>query len=316
MGLFKGLFQKKQQASEPQPPVIEANKSTAEAHFEQVSLPPNHHISMGQVGIDLQVVLVSDPIDNQEIASLYAFLLGEKYSVKTKVSKRPSLSLGEKHSDKVDVSKLPQKPQYEIWLYRIDLSLISNRYDPSTKRWNFYYNDLNAMQGVNTDEIIRSTAVGHSPDIYLNVELKRNPCSYKILHEDPYYQYYKYKGGTLLRYDKQTARVTIVGRFVQITDCIHYHGKLYISEERGFTGDREIYQCLLNGDNMMPLHCLSNEKICRAGHAVSEDTVKEMRVVGDVLEITVMRNGSNKYDYKLIITDASGDITIEKRFAR
>jgi hypothetical protein len=85
-----------------------------------------------------------------------------------------------------------------------------------------------------------------------------------------------------------------------------------VAETRGIIGDKDIYQCDLNGANLISLHCLSNEKIFRAGHSVSMDSVKEMHIVDDSLEITVMRNdGSNIYDYKITIRETESGIEIK-----
>lgn len=296
MSFFENLFNKKKpkqyaQASDNKP----LKNDTPEAKAQ--SIPKGHSLSMGQLGIDIQVVLHSEAIDNKELIELYASLISEKYGVKTKVSTT------------VD------RPLYYVAVYRIDLDLIENLFNPTTNRWVFRLDDLMNSQAFDIDEAINSTESCTVIAANLSHELQENDDKFKLLAENQYYRFYKYFGNTLLRHEKQTEQTLVVGRFVNIAACVPYHGKLYIAENSGLTGDKEIYHCELSGTNLVALHCLSNEKVFRAGHLVSMDSVKEMHLLEDFLEIVVTRNdGASIYDYKIIITEKDGTISMKQGF--
>ncbi len=293
--LFKKFFKKSSKPTNSNSTIAEPIETALES--KGVSVPVNHKLAMSKLGIDIQTVLLNaDRIENKEIADLYATLISEKYGVKTKVS------------------ITPDKSSYLVFVYRIDLDVIDEFYDSITNRWIFSLATLQKLQGFNVEEAVKSAEVGTIINANLTREFQTND-DFTLLFDNPYYYFYEYFSQTLLRYEKQTEQTLVVGRFVNIAACIQYHNKLYIYETRGIIGDREIYQCDLNGSNLVALQCLSNEKIFRAGHFVSMDSVKEMHITGDSLEIVVMRNdGSSIFDYKIIITENAGAITLKQGF--
>lgn len=85
----------------------------------------NHDkILFHKLGIDIQVVLLSEIIDNKEIAEVYSSLISVKYGVKTKVT--------------LDFDKT----SYRIWVYRIDLNQIDELYNKEANGWYFSRRDL------------------------------------------------------------------------------------------------------------------------------------------------------------------------------
>lgn len=296
MSLFNRIFKKSSKQTAVESTIQAPKNEIVETASPPISLPlpKNHSIAMCQLGVDFQVVLSNvDAIESKEVADLYASLFSEKYGVKTKVS------------GALDDSS------YNLYVYRIDLDTIGEFYEPATDRWIFPLSSLSEAQNFKIEVAIESAEIGSTINASLTHELQINEA-FTFLFETTYYQFYKYRSYTLLRHEKQTEKTTIVGRFSNIAACIQFHNKLYIAETNGIIGDRELYQCSLNGTNLVNLHCLSNEKVFRAGHFMSMDSVKEMQIIGDALEITVMRNdGSSIYDYKIIITEKEGAISLE-----
>jgi hypothetical protein len=243
---------------------------------------------------------MSRPITNKEIAEKYSSLITDKYGVATLVSNNMFNR---------------NETSYLIWIYGIDLDIIENLYDEKERSWRFSYSHLTQMDNFDFDAAINSTQVGYCVDADLSKKIQADTKSFILLFENAYYQYYRYYGDTLLRHNKGDKSTLLVGRFVNLVGCALYHNKLYIAANSHIPGDREIYQCEMDGTNPIALRCLNNKKIARIDHCVSVDSVQEMSINNDSLEILVQCNDdAGKYDYKLIITELEGDVTIKKAF--
>ena len=267
---------------------------------QKFNIPSQHSVLFGQVGVDFQVVLMSKPIKNKEIAEKYAELITEKHGVRTKVS---------------DNMFNRNETSYLIWIYRIDLDIINNIYDEKEDAWRFFYEDLKKLPCFDFDRAIKSTQTGWCVDAYLSTKIQEDNQKFTLLFENSYYQYYKYFGNTLLRHDKESGYTLVVGRFANIVDCALYHNKLYVAANGNTKGNREIYKCELDGTNPIELQCLNNEKTTKIDHCVSVDSVKKMSINNDSLEILVQSNDDiGKYDYKLLITESEGEVAIKKVF--
>ena len=292
MSLFTKLLGRKQKYTPAQQEQAKTAEVVPQPKVYQAA--QDYSITMSRLAIDTQTVLLNaDKIENKSLAELFASLVSRKYGVATKVAESFVES------------------SYLVYIYRIDLSLIAHLYDPLTKRWTFSLSALSVLEDFNFSNAIDATEVGSFVHADLTHELQSNE-DFTLLFENDYYQFYKYYSQKLIRYEKKTWKSLVIGRFVNIAGCIQYHNKLYVAETRGIIGDKDIYQCDLNGANLISLQCLNNEKIFRAGHSVSMDSVKEMHIVDDSLEITVMRNdGSNIYDYKITIRETESGIEIK-----
>ena len=290
MNIIKKIFGAKKELPNSKPKDNDNHIDTIES-----LLSNNPSIIFNQIGIDFQIVLLSQNINNKELADVYASLISEKYGVRTKVG------------------SYFDKTSYQIWLYRINLDKISEFYVEQLDAWIFSYENLIKMKSFDYEKSIESTSIGQVINTYLSYKLNSETSKFTLLFENSYYKYYQYYSGTLLRHDKETERTFIVGKFINIVDCAQYHNKLYIAEHSGIIGDREIYQCDLNGSNLIKLQCLNNEKIFKAGHFVSIDSPQKLNINNDSLEIIVKGdNGNIKYDYKIIITESNGEIHIYK----
>ncbi len=255
-------------------------------------------VSFGQLGLDIQVVFLSDPIERKDLADKMATLLSNKYSITAKVRECG-----------------PNTPGYCIWLYRVPLDLVDGNYDSETNRYIFKLSELeDSTPAVDMDELLENAEIGDLIPIAFHVEYARDPQRYTLLFEDAYYQYYKYYSGRLLRIDKASNSTVFLGAYVSVDFCVSLRGKLFFNESRGITGDCEVYVCNLDGTNAIALHCLSNEKVFIAGHLQSMDKVIGITVDGDYVIVEVCRRDcTGTYNYKLFITYLDGKIVIGKR---